>query len=60
MQQQSSKTEQHLIRQLTPDQLVLVAAWLLEEAALRAPEYSQETCETLKYIAHRLEILGKD
>ncbi len=59
-EQQSTQIEQQMLSNLTPAQLRLVAAWLHEEASLRAPEYSEETCETIKYIAHRLEILGKD
>lgn len=60
-QAQSTQTEQHLLAHLTKEQLRLVAAWLAEEVILRQQAgYSEETCETIKYIGHRLEILGKD
>lgn len=57
--QESTKTEQQMLDNLSPEQLQLVAAWLHEEAYLRSPEYSGETCESLRYIAHRLEILAQ-
>ena len=59
MSDQSIKTEQQLIINLSSKNMRLVSAWLYEEASLRAPEYSPEVYETFKYTAHRLEILTK-
>lgn len=59
-EQQPTQTEQQMLNNLTREQLRLVAAWLHEEAYLRAPLYSDQTCETLRYMGHRLEILAKD
>lgn len=59
-EQEQTQTEQKMLANLTPEQLQLVAAWLHEEAYLRAPVYSNEVCESLRYMGHRLEILASD
>ena len=58
--QEPTQTEQQILSNLTTEQLQLVDAWLHEEAYLRASSYSQETCESIRYMGHRLEILAKD
>lgn len=58
--QEQTQTEQQMLNNLTPEQLRLVAAWLHEEAFLRSEAYSQEVCESIRYMGHRLEILASD
>ena len=57
-EQQSTPTEEKMISSLTSEQLLLVSAWLNEEAHLRAAEYSEEAVNSLQYISQRLEILA--
>ena len=59
-EQEQTQTEQQMLANLSREQLRLVAAWLHEEAALRATCYSQEVCESIRYMGHRLEILAKE
>lgn len=55
-----TETEQHLLKNLTSEQLRLVAAWLEHEAILRSQAgYSEEVYNSFKYVAHRLMILAK-
>ena len=58
-EQEQTQMERTMLNNLTPEQLRLVAAWLHEEATLRATWYSQEVCESIRYMGHRLEILAK-